>query len=96
MSERRFVLVDFTYMSRATCHRLFEAGRAYALPRAIAHTATKREFIAKQRPPNWTGPSLFRPPDSLTEAEIIEAEMELKVLRRHALAAVDPETEFWT
>jgi hypothetical protein len=42
MSERRFVLVDFTHMSRAGCLRLYEAGRAYALPRAIAHAATKR------------------------------------------------------
>ena len=51
MSERRFALVDFTYMSRADCLRLYEAGRTYTLPRAIAHAATKRELVAKQRPP---------------------------------------------
>jgi hypothetical protein len=93
MSERRFVLVDFTYMSRAGCLQLFEAGRTYTLPRAIAHAATKREFVAVQRPPRWTAPSMFRPPETLTEAEVIEAQTELKVLRRHALAVVDPETE---
>jgi hypothetical protein len=76
MSERRFVLVDFTYMSRA---------------RAIAHAASKRGLIAKERPSRWTRPSLFRPPETLTEAQVIEAEAELKALRLHALGSVDPE-----
>jgi hypothetical protein len=93
MSERRFVLVDFTHMSRAGCLRLYEAGRAYTLPRAIAHAATKRGLVAKQRPPQWTPPSMFRPPEVLTEAEVIEAEAELKALQRHALEVVDSETE---
>ena len=39
MSERRFVLVDFTHMNRAGCLRLYEAGRAYVLPRAIESTS---------------------------------------------------------
>ena len=51
MSERRFVLADFTYMNREGSLRLYEAGRTYALPRAVAHAATKRELVAKQRPP---------------------------------------------
>jgi hypothetical protein len=93
MSERQFVLVDFTHMSRAGCIRLYEAGRAYKLPRAIAHSATKRELVAKQRPPHWTPPSMFRQPEVLTEAEVIEAEAELKALQRHALAVVDPEAK---
>ena len=89
MSERRFVLVDFTYMSRERCVQLFEAGRNYKLPRAIADAASKREL--KERPSRWTRPSLFRPPETLTEAEVIEAEAELKALRLHALGSVDPE-----
>lgn len=93
MSERRFILVDFTHMSRAGCVRLYEAGRAYMLPRAIAHAASKRELVAKDRPPRWMAPSMFRPPETLTEAEVIEAEAEIKALRRHALAIVDPEAE---
>ena len=93
MSERRFVLVDFTHMSRASCLWLYEAGRAYALPRAVAHAATRRELVAKQRPSHWTAPSMFRQPEVLTEAEVIEAEAELKALQRHALEVVDPETE---
>ena len=48
MSERRFVLIDFTYMNRAGCLRLYEAGHTYALPQAVAHAATKRELVAKQ------------------------------------------------
>ena len=36
---------------------------------------------------------MFRPPEVLTEAEVIEAEAKLRALRRHALAVVDPEIE---
>ena len=93
MSERRFALVDFTYMNRLGGLRLFEAGRSYALSRALAHAATKRELVAKQRPSGWTPPSMFRQPEVLTEAEVIEAEAELKALQRHALAVVDPEAK---
>jgi hypothetical protein len=93
MSERRFVLVDFTHMSRVGYLRLYEAGHTYALSRAIAHAATKRELVAKQRPLGWMPPSMFRQPEVLTEAEVIEAEAELKALQRHALEVVDPETE---
>jgi hypothetical protein len=93
MSERRFVLVDFTHMSRAGYLRLYEAGRTYVLPRAVTHAATKRELIAKQRPPSWMPPSMFRAPEVLTAADVVEAEAELMALRRHALEVVDPEAE---
>jgi hypothetical protein len=93
MSERRFVLVDFTHMSGVGCLRLYEAGRAYVLPRAIAHAATKRELVAKQRPSGWMPPSMFQLPKVLTEAEVVEAEAEFKALQRHALEVVDPEAE---
>jgi hypothetical protein len=71
--------------------RLYEAGHTYSLPRAVAHAATKRELVAKQRPPHWSPPSIFRPPEALSEAEVTEAEAELKALQRHALELVDPE-----
>jgi hypothetical protein len=87
MSERRFALVDFTYRGRGRL-RFHEAGRTYALPRGVAHAATKRELVAKQRPPHWTPPSIFCPPEVLTEVEVIEAE----VKARYALEVVDPET----
>jgi hypothetical protein len=92
MSERRFALVDFTHRTKTGRVRLYEASHTYALPRAVAHAATKRELVAKQRPPHWTPPSIFRPPIALTELEVIEAEAELKALQRHALEVVDPET----
>ena len=38
-------------------------------------------------------PSIFRPPEVLTEVDVIEAEAELKALQRHALEVVDPEAE---
>jgi hypothetical protein len=53
MSERRFVLADFTYMDRAGFLRLYDAGRKCRLSQAVAHAATKRELVAKQRPPDW-------------------------------------------
>jgi hypothetical protein len=62
----------------------------YTLPRAIAHAASKRELVAKQRPAHWVPPSMFRPPEVLTEAEVVEAEAELRALQRHALELVDP------
>jgi hypothetical protein len=92
MPEHRFALVDFTYRGKTGRLRLYEAGHSYALPRAVAHAATKRELVAKQRPPHWTSPSIFRPPEVLTEVEVTEAEAELKALQRHALELVDPET----
>ena len=71
--------------------RLYEAGRTYALPRALAHAAAKRELVAVQQPVNWTSPSILRSPEVLTESELVEADRELKALQRHALAIVDPE-----
>jgi hypothetical protein len=91
MSERRFVLVDFTHMNRVGGLRLYEAGHTYSLSRAIAHAATKRALVVKQRPPGWTPPGMFRLPEALTETEVVEAEAELKALQRHALEVVDPE-----
>ena len=91
MSERRFALVDFTHRGKTGRLHLYEAGRTHSLPRAVAHAATKRELVAKQRPPQWTPPSIFQPPAALTELEVIEAEAELKALQRHALEVIDPE-----
>jgi len=93
MSERRFVLADFTYMDRAGVLRLYEAGRTYRLSRAIAHAATKRELIAKQRPAEWMPPNMFQFPKRLIEAEGIEAEEELNAPQGYAFAIVDPEVQ---
>ena len=38
-------------------------------------------------------PSMFRPPEALTEAKVIEAEAELRELQRRALAVADLEAE---
>jgi hypothetical protein len=92
MTECRFVLVDFKYTSDAVGRiRFYEAGRTYAMPRALAHAAAKRELVAVQQPVDWTPPSILRPPEVLTESEVSEAKGELKALQRHALGIVDPE-----
>jgi hypothetical protein len=93
MSERRFVLVEFMHKTKTGRLRLYEAGRAYTLPRAIAHAATKCELVAKQQPLRWIPPGMFQPPEVLTDLEVIEAEAELKALQRHALEVIDPETD---
>ena len=49
MTERRFVLADFTYMGREGCLQLYEAGRIYTLPRGVAHAAAKRGLVAARR-----------------------------------------------
>ena len=61
------------------------------MPRALAHAAAKRELIAVGQPVDWTPPSILRPPEVLTEAELAAAEAELKALQRHAAEIVDPE-----
>ena len=49
--------------------------------------------ITRSAAAHWTSPSIFRPPEVLTEVDVIEAEAELKALQRHALEVVDPEAE---
>ena len=61
------------------------------VPRALAHAAAKRELVAVERPVDWEPPSILRPPEVLTEAELAAAEAELKALQRLAFAIVDPE-----
>jgi hypothetical protein len=68
-----------------------EAGNTYDMPRALAHAAAKRELVAVQQPADWTLPSILRPPEVLTESELVEAEAELRAPQRHALEIVDPE-----
>jgi hypothetical protein len=40
----------------------------------------------------WEPPSILRPPEVLTEAELAVAEAELKALQGHAFEVVDPES----
>jgi hypothetical protein len=93
MTERRFVLVDFRYTADVVGHiRLYEAGNTYDMPRALAHAAANRHLVALGQPLDWEAPSILRPPEVLTEAELAEAEAELKALQRHALGVVEPES----
>jgi hypothetical protein len=73
--------------------RAYEAGDTYDMARALAHAAAKRELVALQRPADWRPPSILRLPEVLTEAELAEAEAELKALQRYALEIVDPESK---
>jgi hypothetical protein len=92
MTVSRFVLVDFRYTNDVVGHiRLYEAGNSYDMPRALAHAAVKRDLVAVERPVNWEPPSILRPPEVLTEAELAAAEAELKALQRHAFEIVHPQ-----
>ncbi len=91
MTVSRFVLIDFRYTSDVVGHiRLYEAGNTFDLPRALAHAAAKRDLVAVQRPVAWEPPSILRLPEVLTESELVEAEVELKALQRHAVEIVHP------
>jgi hypothetical protein len=79
MTERMFVLVDFRLTSELVGHiRLYEAANTYDMPRAPAHAAAKGDFVAVDRPVDWEPPSMFRPPELLTDSELAESEAELK------------------
>jgi hypothetical protein len=94
MTERRFVLVDFRYSNDAMGYvRLYEAGLTYDMRPALAHAAAKRQFVAKRRPADWIPPSILKPPEVLTETEVVRAEAELKALQRHAFEIVKSEIE---
>jgi hypothetical protein len=90
MSERRFVLVDFTHISNTRCLRVYEAGETYTMPRAVAHAAAKHGLVARARPPDWSPPSILKSPEVLTEADVVDAEAELRALQHHALGVIEP------
>jgi hypothetical protein len=50
MPEHRFVLSDFTRPAPGG-FRLYEAGRSYPMPPALAHVAAKRDLRAPQATP---------------------------------------------
>jgi len=77
-------------MSSTKCLRVYEASETYTMPQAVAHAAAKRGLVAIQRPADWTPPSILRSPEVLTEADVVEAEAELRALQRHALEVIDP------
>ena len=92
MTERMFVLVDFRYTSDVVGHtRIYEAGKTYDMPRALAHAAAMRELVALERPAHWEPPSILRQQEVVTESEVAEAEAELKALQRYAIEIVDPD-----
>jgi len=72
LSERRFVLVDFTHITSTRCLSVYEAGETYTMPRAVAHAAAKRALVARERPADWSPPSIFKSPEVLTKADVVE------------------------
>jgi len=78
-------------MSSTKCLSVYEAGETYTMSGAVAHAAAKRGLVAKQRPADWMPPSILRSPEALTEADVVEAEKELRALQRHAFEVIEPE-----
>jgi hypothetical protein len=91
MSERRFVLVDFTHMSRTGRLRLYEAG--HTMPFHVPSRMLRQSANSSPNSGHRAGYIMFELTKVLTEAEVIEAEAELKALQRHALEVIDPETD---
>ena len=73
MVERRFALVDFTHRSKTGCLRLFRSGAYLFVATRRGPRRDKGGLVAKQRPPRWSPPNIFRPPEALGEVEVIEA-----------------------
>ena len=71
------MLVNFTHMNSVGCLRLYEAGKTYTLPRAVAHAAAKRGLVARERPADWSPPSILKLLEALTEADVVEADCAL-------------------
>jgi hypothetical protein len=93
MTERMFVLVDFRYTSDVVGHTgLYEAGKTYDMPRALAHAAAMRGLVALEQPVDWGPPSILRQQAVVTKSEVSKAEAELKALQRHAFGIVEPES----
>ena len=89
-TEFRFVLTDFRCIGDGGAPRLYEAGRSFPMPPAVAHAAAKRDLVARHKPPNWTAPSILTPPEALTEIEVAAAAAELEALERHAAEPARP------
>ena len=68
-----------------------KTSRAYLFAATRSATPQPNVSCRETTAPHWTRPSIFRPPEALSEVEVIEAEAELKALQRHALELVDPE-----
>ena len=65
MSERRFVVVDFTLRSM----------------RLLLRSAD----WSPEQDPDWSPQSILKSAEALTEADVVEAEAELRPLQRNAL-----------
>ncbi|MDQ3929490.1 MAG: hypothetical protein M3328_10130, partial [Chloroflexota bacterium] len=52
--EHRFVLADFEHLDAAGDRHVYEAGRSYSMPPAIAHAAARRDLVSDHKPPHWT------------------------------------------
>ena len=89
-TEHRFILADFTVPGPSGRPRLYEAGKHYPLPSAIAHAAAKHDLVATAKPVHWAPPNFWVRPATLTMVDIAEAEAELQALERHAVEALEP------
>ena len=69
-------------------------GRSWGVSVGEISASAKRGLVAVERPGDWMPPSILRPPEVLTGAELAEAEAELKTLQRYALEIVDPEVRW--
>ncbi len=70
--------------------RLYEAGKHYPMPPAIAHAAAKHDLVATAKPVHWAPPNFWARPATLTVIDITEAEAELLALDCHAVEMLEP------
>jgi hypothetical protein len=71
----------------------FRPSASITLCRTVVYSCCARLAVAQERPADWTRRVLPKSPEVLTEADVVEAEAELRALQRHALEVVDPEED---
>ena len=78
--EHCFILADFTVPGPSGRPQLYEAGKHYPMPPAVAHAAAKHDLVATAKPVHWALPNLWARPTILTMVDLAEAQAALKAL----------------
>ena len=91
MPERRFTLVRFHTQQQDRSSSPLRSGAYLFVAVRLSPLRDEARACREASAAALAPPSILRPPEALSEAEVIEAEAELKALQRHALELVDPE-----
>ena len=86
----RFFAAQSCRVSEKKALLKYEASNTLRYAQGPGPCRRKARTRSVEQPAGWTPPSILRPPEVLTESELVEADAELKALQRHAFEIVDP------